>query len=300
MNLIQILSRIVAHPFNQRRKTTAIIQFFVWQFKSRLFPNRFFVHQLTENSRMYAKSGMTGVTGCIYSGLLEYDDMVFAMKFLRSTDTFIDIGANVGVYSILASAEIGASTICFEPIPQTYSTLVKNVGLNSITHKVNALNIGLGSENGSLSFTKNNDTVNHVASVSEIENGEIIRVDVRKLDDVLFEFELGDVIFMKIDVEGFETAVLKGAYDLLGNNALKGVIIELNGSGERYGYDENWIHNLFVEFGFSPYSYLALTGNLNLLTEKESDHNTIYLREIDFVNERLDKAKAIFVQGKRI
>jgi FkbM family methyltransferase len=300
MNIIQILSGIVAHPFNRRRKTTAIIKFFVWQFKSRLFPKRFFVHQLTENSRMYSKSGMTGVTGCIYNGLLEYNDMVFAMKFLRSTDTFIDIGANVGVYSILASAEIGASTICFEPIPQTYFNLVKNIDLNSITHKVNALNIGLGSKNGNLSFTKNNDTVNHVATLSEIEKGEFIQVDVRKLDDVLNDFELGDAIFVKIDVEGFETEVLKGADNLLKNNALKGVIIELNGSGERYSYDENWIHNLFIQHGFSPYSYNALDCNLNLLMEKESNHNTIYLREINFVKERLDSAKAIYVQGRNI
>lgn len=247
---------------------------------------------------MYAKQGMTGVAGCIYNGLLEYDDMLFLLHFLRKEDTFLDIGSNVGVYSVLASAEVGAETIAFEPIPSTFEILQKNLALNGLqSDLVHALNLGLGSQEGSLAFTKSEDTVNHVATEQEISAGDIIKVPVSKLDDVLGKYSLKDVVFMKIDVEGFETEVLRGGSGLLNDKRLQAVIIELNGSGERYGYDENWIHELFLSHGFSPYSYDPSRKELTKLKAKLSYHNTIYLRNEEFVIERLSSAERVEIQG---
>ena len=60
---------------------------------------------------------------------------------------------------------------------------------------------------------------------------------------------------IKIDVEGYETSVLKGAENILKNNELCGVIMELNGSGKRYGYDESLILSMMTDYGFEAYSY---------------------------------------------
>jgi FkbM family methyltransferase len=257
-----------------------------------------FIHQLSKNSRIYAKTGMTGVTGCIYNGLLEFDDMLFALHVLRSEDTFLDIGSNVGVYSILAAAEIGAQTIAFEPIPSTFGILEKNLALNQLNqNQVIAMNIGLGSIEGNLAFTKSHDTVNHVATEVEIHSGSIIQVPVRKLDDVLTEITLNNVVIMKIDVEGFETEVLRGCGDLLNNNNLRVVIIELNGSGERYGYNENEIHELFLSKGFFPYRYLPSNREIVKLENKASNHNTIYLRDEEFIKNRLATSNKVEIQG---
>ena len=298
MGLVEVLKGILNHPFNRGNKIGAVIRFVNWQVKSRCFPTRLFVHKLSKKSKMYAKQGMTGVTGCIYNGLLEYDDMLFLLHFLRKEDTFLDIGSNVGVYSVLASAEVGAETIAFEPIPSTFEILQKNLALNEhIEGRVHALNLGLGSQEGSLAFTKSEDTVNHVATEQEISAGDIIKVPVSKLDDVLEKYSLKDVVFMKIDGEGFETEVLRGGAGLLSDKRLQAVIIELNGSGERYGYDENWIHELFLSNGFSPYSYEPSRKELTKLKAKLSHHNTIYLRNEEFVIERLSSAKRVEIQG---
>ncbi len=299
MGLVEVLKGILNHPFNRGNKIGAVIRFVNWQVKSRCFPTRLFVHKLSKKSKMYARQGMTGVTGCIYNGLLEYDDMLFLLHFLREEDTFLDIGSNVGVYSVLASAEVGAETIAFEPIPSTFEILQKNLALNEHSAgRVHALNLGLGSQEGSIAFTKSEDTVNHVATEQEISSGDIIQVPVSKLDDVLGKYSLKDVVFMKIDVEGFETEVLRGGSGLLNDNRLQAVIIELNGSGERYGYDENWIHELFLSHGFSPYSYYPSHKELTKLKAKLSYHNTIYLRNEEFVKERLSSAKRVEIQGK--
>jgi len=299
MGLVKVLGSILNHPFNRENQIRAVRRFINWQVKSRCFPNRLFVHSLSKNSKMYVKQGMTGITGCIYNGLLEYEDMLFLLHCLRKEDTFIDVGANVGVYTILASVEIGAETIAFEPIPSTFEILLKNLDLNSMKNKhVHALNLGLGSRKGSLAFTRSEDTVNHVATEKEISGGDIIQVPICRLDEVIEKnYMLKDVVIMKMDVEGFETEVLRGCPSLLADKRLKAVVIELNGSVIRYGYDDNWIHELFLSNGFYPYSYEPSRRQLTKLVANLSCHNTIYLRNEEFVMKRLFSAKSVEIQG---
>ncbi len=121
------------------------------------------------------------------------------------------------------------------------------------------LNVGLGSEEGVLQFTANLDTVNHVIAAQHSQS-EVIRVQVKRLDDLLEETDCPRLI--KIDVEGFETAVVIGAKKILIDENLSVVIME-NGSGEIYGFDELALHkNMIDHFGFKPYTYLPLKREL--------------------------------------
>ena len=54
------------------------------------------------DSRLLVQTGMTGATGNIYTGLHEFEDMGFALHFLQEGDYFIDLGVNVGSYTVLA------------------------------------------------------------------------------------------------------------------------------------------------------------------------------------------------------
>jgi len=81
---------------------------------------------------------MHGATGNIYVGLHEFEQMAFLLHCLRSEDIFIDVGANVGSYTVLASAAVGAKTIAFEPIESEYNGLMANIELNGIAHLVDA------------------------------------------------------------------------------------------------------------------------------------------------------------------
>jgi FkbM family methyltransferase len=219
---------------------------------------------------------------------LEYEDMSFLLHLLRANDLFVDIGANVGVYTVLASGEIGANSISIEPIPTTFSHLSENITLNDISSKVIAFNIGLGSKPGKLFFTKDKDTVNHVSTEADKHTME---VQVNTLDNIL---QTRSPILIKIDVEGFETEVLKGSSSTLSNPALKAIIIELNGSGNRYGYDENTIHDQLLSHGFQPFSYAPKNRTLHLLPTY-NNLNTIYIRDIDFVASRVKEARKVKV-----
>src|SRR5215212_3903441 len=126
MSLLKTLQYIVNHPLNRSNKLAAIKRYFNWQVSSRLNPHPV-IYPFVEGSSLVVQKSMTGATGNVYCGLHEFNDMGFLLHFLRPGDLFFDIGANIGSYTILASAVVGASTVSFEPVPSTFRNLQKNV-----------------------------------------------------------------------------------------------------------------------------------------------------------------------------
>ena len=285
------MSFIANHPLAGRNKFKAYTKFFGWQISQFLFPRERTV-PFVGNTLLSVKKGMAGATGNIYTGLHEFNDMGFLLHFLRPSDHFADVGANIGSYTILASGYIGATTIAFEPVPETYERLKKNIRLNGIEDKAVAVNSGIGADEGKLHFTSAQDTVNHVVTDPTQFNGQTIEVDIISLDTALAAYDIPALI--KIDVEGFETEVMNGMKKMLGDERLKAIIIELNGSGERYGYNENDIHKLLLAQGFIATVYDPFSRKLTRLSDHTS-LNTIYTRDMDFVNMRLESAPLVNV-----
>ncbi len=240
---------------------------------------------------------MTGATGNIYTGLHEFEDMSFVLHVLRKGDLFVDVGANVGSYTVLASAVVGARTVAFEPIPQTYGHLKRNIDLNGISHLVTASNIGIGSEKGELKFTSSLDTVNHVLGATE-ERGARVSVLVTTLDEALRDQH---PTVLKIDVEGYETRAVEGGSNILDEPSLLAVVMELNGSGARYGFDEGALHQTMLQHAFQPFSYSPFDRQLHPLDERNgSCGNTIYIKDAARVRARLESAPAFAVNGQRV
>jgi FkbM family methyltransferase len=234
---------------------------------------------------------MTGATGNIYCGLHEFHDMAFVLHCLRRDDLFVDIGANIGSYTILASGVAGARTICAEPVPKTFEHLCDNIRLNNLEGRVSAKNVAVGSSAGTLHFTSGLDTVNHVAR-AEDKNCETVPVPVVPLDDLLG----GEVpVLMKVDVEGFETEVVRGGQATLHSPKLQAILMELNGSGARYGYDDQELHRKILELGFRTVAYDPFTRKL-APTETGGD-NALYVRNLEEMNVRLAAGPRIRVNG---
>lgn len=286
--VLAIIKFIVNHPLASRNKLFSIKLFFRWQLGQWMlgYP---VLYPLVENSALLVEKGMTGATGNIYTGLLEFNDMAFVLHVLRSEDLFGDVGANVGVYTILASKNAGCSVIAAEPIPGTFEKLKRNVFLNGVPEQVQLVRGGIGAEKGELSFTNTLDTVNHVLSDSEqaVEAHAGVRVPVFTLNALC---EKKHPAVLKIDVEGFEWQVLQGASELLAGSVLKSIIIELNGSGGRYGYEDEKIHELLGNHGFTPYDYDPFSRSLKPL-KTYGKYNTIYIRDLSWANERVGTAR---------
>lgn len=285
-----IVHGINEHPLAKRHKVRAYFNFLTWQIRCIVSIKEKKI-RFTDKTFLIVKKGMAGATGNIYLGLHEFNDMGFLLHFLNKDDLFIDIGANIGGYSILAAGHVGANVIALEPIPATFLSLQKNIQVNSLQNKVTALEAGVGAEEGILRFTSNLDTVNHVASQVKGEIiSDTIEVKMVTIDVVLRDKKKPSLI--KIDVEGFETEVLNGMQNTLENQELKAVIIELNGSGGRYGYDENMIHQKFLWLGFNSYQYDPFKRSFKQI-ENFGKHNTIYIRDMNFVKKRILVAEEV-------
>lgn len=251
----------------------------------------------TSNTRLLMEAGMTGATGNYYCGLHEFEDMAFVLNLLRPDDLFVDIGANIGSYTILASGASGANSIAVEPLPSTFERLRANIRINNLDERVRLENVGLSDSASTLRFTTTLDTVNHVATEGDV-GAESIAVPVYPLDDLLRDEE---PLCIKIDVEGFEQKVLDGAVATLQRPSLRAVLMELNGSGARYGFNDDRIHDAMLAYGFNPYAYEPFQRALRSLSDRNaSSGNTLYLRDIEFVQKRLSTAPEIVLPWRRV
>ncbi len=298
MNKILIpIIYILNHPLTKGNPIAGFLRFLNWQLKSRLAKKTLDVNWI-ENLKLSLSQGMHGATGCIYVGLPEFRDMAFLLHYLKKDSFFIDIGANIGVYTLLASGVKKCNSICIEPIPKTFNSLKKNITLNNIDDKVTSLNIGLSKEKSNLYFTKDKDTVNHVV---DNESKNTIKVDVDTLDNIIPKNLSLDTL-IKLDVEGFEYNVLKGGSKFLQTKQLKAIIVELNGSSDRYGFKDSMVDEELVKNGFSKFDYNPFDRSLTKITQFHNEENTLYIKnsEVESIKIRIKSAKPIKVLNKII
>ena len=138
-------------------------------------------------------------------------DEVLLAACLRPGDVVIDVGANIGTHTLAAAVATRPSGVvhAFEPHPRTFGFLGRNVARNQLTN-IMLYNFAVGSQDGELHFSDcYEDTENAVMSDGPLA------VPVRTLDS-LDPSPGAEIAFLKIDVEGFELAVLEGARVLLG------------------------------------------------------------------------------------
>jgi len=282
---IRLLKFVWYHPLNKKDRLNAIWRVLSWQIVSRITPGPIAI-PFVNGTYLLTTKGMNGSTGNWYCGLHEYEDMGFVLHVLQPGDLFVDVGANIGSYSILAGACKGVKVIAIEPVPEPFLWLQKNIKVNKLDSKIESKNIGLADQKSTLQFSSNLDTLNHVVSKKE-NNNSVISVDVDKLDNILND-KCPTVI--KIDVEGYEFQVLNGAKHILDNPNLLAVIIELNGSGIRYGIEDNQIHKLLISKEFEPFKYDPQIRKLISLKGKyRSTSNTLYIRKKNEVDLRILK-----------
>lgn len=284
-SVANIFRHIYRHPLNSNRRSKAIIEFLRWQLGARILGKRAEIRWVND-SRFLVGIGESGLTGNIYVGLMEYADMAFLIHAIRPSETFVDVGANAGAYTILASKVAKVRAIAFEPIPSSVDKLMDQIHLNRIEDLVVVKNKGVAEKKGRLHFTTEHDTMNRV-SLDE-GNETTATVAVTSLDD---ELDPDARYFLKIDVEGFEHKVLEGAERLFASDRVPAIIIELNGSGEKYGYSNDAVHGKLLAFGFRPVAYEPRNRLLTPLESyNETSGNTLYVKDLADIVERCRSA----------
>ncbi len=287
-SLLTVGRTFAAHPMTRDSQLGAWARFAAWHLKSRLSPE--VVAPWIGGQRLVVRRGMTGATGNLYFGLHEFMSMGLVLHFLREGDLFLDAGANVGTYTVLASGVCRANTLAVEADEDTARDLARNVEINGLGERVAIHVVALGPRDGEVMFTTGLGAMNQVVS----EPGAGVRVVPQKtLDHVVGDAQPA---LLKLDVEKYEDQVLEGAVEVLKKPSLNVVALEAT---------SDWSIKLFADLGFERAFYDPFTRTLqrepNALAfsnGKWTRSNEFFVRDWGFVEDRLKTAKPVTVLGK--
>jgi FkbM family methyltransferase len=226
------------HPANRGKRLQALVRAARFQVEGRVLRRRALA-PLGARSRIWVELHRTAGSKVLYANPPDYPEMLVWANTLKPGDLFVDIGANVGTYTIWAG-ELGARVIAVEPAADAFALLAENVQLNG--YAVEMFQSAAGSTTGRARFTSGQDCVNRLDSAGDVE------VDLVTLDDLLGGRVAGGV---KIDVEGFEIDVLTGCAKALADSRIHVLQIEWNQSCETaVGTDRAPVADLLAGFGY--------------------------------------------------
>jgi len=197
---------------------------------------------------------VSGVSRAVRRGGYEKASLDLLGNYLQPNMIGLDVGANIGVYSVFVSQRIGNGTVyAFEPHPELYSVLAKNAELYKNIH---SFNFGLWNKcSGSLLGYL--DGYTNTKYTFEVLIGDDILQNVEKVD------------FIKIDVDGAEVGVLKGLQNLIKKSLKLFVIIELYNEGlNRFGSSMEEFFTLIESLGFE-YGRIISKNTIDLKNDKE-------------------------------
>ncbi len=171
-------------------------------------------------------------------------------RLIRRGDTVLDVGANVGWHAIFLAKRVPGITVhSFEPVPDTYHSLVEHLELNGMA-EIHPHHFGFSKEAGRLSFFLPPASVN--ASAANLTGRPDVRridVEVRRLDDFVRAEGITPAV-VKVDVEGAELHVLEGAPDTLRRHRPVVFAEMLRKWAAPFGYHPNEIIRLMASHGY--------------------------------------------------
>ena len=164
--------------------------------------------------------GLARVLFVIGSRELEHKWMVD--NEVRSDDTILDLGANIGYYILMESKKLNESSKIYavEPDPRNIKILSKNLKLNNLSERVDFKQCAISSKNGSAKFGLHRKTnLNSFNLVSKTSFDDVEEVDVELIDFAEYVQKINGVDFVRMDIEGHEYEILISLCRLLNSNS---------------------------------------------------------------------------------
>jgi len=193
-----------------------------------------------------------------FFGIWEPEISSYILSKLKLGDIFVDVGSNIGYYSLLASSRVGqdGQVFAIEASPSIFSELQKNITLNGITN-VSTFNVAVTDDPKKVEIFKGKETnigMSTILSEEASRRGAFREAVVsgQPLPKIIDESKLSRAKFIKIDVEGAEWLVIKGMRDIVKNLGHDTeILIEINSqSVNELGGTVNELFDMFLSAGF--------------------------------------------------
>jgi FkbM family methyltransferase len=205
----------------------------------------------------------------IENGVFEDWGTKAVKKLINKNDTVLDVGANIGYYSVIFSKLVGQTgkVYSFEPLAEYNKILKQNLEVNNIQN-CEVINYGLSNLEQELSIYVNDSSATIHAVNDDFERIEKIRLIT--LDKFVYDNNIKKIDFIKIDVDGHEPAVLEGACKVI-KNLKPIVLLEIS-------------HLHYLKYGITVWDFYSMLKKKGLYIYTE-----VNLEEIKSKNEFLTK-----------
>lgn len=260
------------HPANEGRRASRIARAAGWQVYKRV-TGRALDLPLYNGLKLRCYAGSSSASAALYAaGYPDWDEMSFVRDYLRPGDGFVDVGANIGVYTLLAASRVGPQgrVASFEPGPSTLVRLRENIALNGLRN-VEVHPYAVSDRSGTVSFDAGASTTARLVSDGAAAPG-VTEVKSVRLDDAL---PAGPWSLGKMDIEGAEPLALQGAERLLAEMNPPVWLMEVNGCLHRYGFSEAGLWSWLGERGWDVVLYDPANRVLRDCPEPSSSYGNV-------------------------
>jgi FkbM family methyltransferase len=280
--VVRAVVYLVRHPSPVHNRARALGRLAWRQFRKRIALGTIIFQWHGMAFEVFPESTSAG--SVYYLDMPDWWEMNFLQRFLRPGDTAADVGANIGVYSLLAASVVGpgGSVVAFEPDPFNVERLRRQVLRNELS-QVHIIEAAVADCDSELFLKAGKDTLSSIAMFPE----EGIRVPAVRLDSY---FECRRLpVYIKVDVEGYEESVVRGTSSIMRRGFPLVWQLELGGLGKHYGYSETYVAKILVSHGYHFCRYDAGDEKLVPVDDIDGGHqdNVLAVRDLDEVDARI-------------
>lgn len=200
----------------------------------------------------------------------DYDDVFDEVGRLEAGMAFIDVGANAGLFSLVASKRVGRNglVLAFEPSLQTFARLVENVSLNAAGN-IYPFNAALGATTGVARFDSGCPSHSGIAHLDTAGDVDVVQLRFDAPAESFRNLIGNRRTVIKIDVEGAELQVLEGMADFIRQHQVEQLIVEIDAAHlARFDASPRAVYELLAGSGFEPRRGLDWSRHYNEIFDR--------------------------------
>jgi FkbM family methyltransferase len=266
MILFKQLETILNHPLNHRKKIHTFIKVVWWKI-NQVFFRIPAVIEMTKGAKLVCYPTSSYGSFVVYANFPEFEEMDFIKNIVSDGHTVIDVGANIGSISILSASQGKTVKVyAFEPTEKLIPYLQENININQFQNQIIIHQHAISNKNGTLKFVLESESeINHIHSGNNKEKN-LVTVKSSTLDKIARDSKIKHVDLLKVDVEGAELLVFKGAKKLFKEKRIETIVFELNKNINNFGYSAKDLisllkNNNFFVFKFENQKLILINEN---------------------------------------
>jgi len=267
----------------------ALFRMLRWQVDKWLRKKKECIYTFWNNRKVICFADSQTSMWAVYYYVMDWNEFNFIKFYLKEADCAFDVGANVGMYTLWISRFIkNGKIVCFEPDPTNYNRCRRQIEINKLDI-ITLERAALGANKGEMRFSQGKDEQNHLIQCEKDKESDIT-VSVMKLDDYCCQNEIKEIDYLKLDVEGAELLVLRGALEFLSQKRIKVIQFELTNRIEQFGFRKNDLIEFIETLNYTICLY-NIEKNLLYPVVSDSDYrqNMFAVSEVELVNTRLSQ-----------